>query len=150
MKRVFCALAFLLLAGAAPAALHAQVVSGGQQPAASNGPVQLGQNYPNPFNPVTRIPFHLSESLFERSEPVVVTIRIYNVLHQLVAIPKALDHPAGNGVLVDKLEYLTPGDKVAFWDGYDRSNRKVASGLYYAQLTVNGYKPIVIKMLVAK
>ncbi len=99
---------------------------------------QLEQNYPNPFNPVTRIPFVLSESLFAGGKPVEVTVRIYNSLLQLVAIPTALNHPAGNGVRVDNLLYTTPGRYEAFWDGLDRNGRKVASGVYIVQLVING------------
>ena len=99
---------------------------------------QLEQNYPNPFNPVTRIPFVLQESLFAGGRPVEVTVRIYNSLLQLVAIPTALNHPAGNGVRVEKLMYTTPGRYEAFWDGLDKDDRKVASGVYIVQLVING------------
>lgn len=150
MRRILCVSVILLLT-ATPAALMAQGLPGNSSPpGTSSGGIRLEQNYPNPFNPTTRIPFYLPSSLFQTGSHVVVTIRIYNVLHQLVAVPTALNHPAGNGVPVDNLDYDSPGEKEAYWDGYDRSGRKVASGLYYAQLTVNGYKPVVIKMLVAK
>ena len=70
--------------------------------------------------------------------PAVVTIRIYNVLQQVVAIPTALRHPLGEGVPVQNLEYSGPGRYEAFWDGTDRNGRQVASGIYLMQLTVNG------------
>src|SRR5207237_10518440 len=91
-------------------------------------------NFPKPFNPATRIPFELSADMFASGKPVKVTIRIYNVLQQLVAIPVALDHPTGNGQLVDQLEYPAPGAYKAYWDGNDRSGRKVGSGIYYIEL----------------
>jgi len=111
---------------------------------------QLQQNFPNPFNPETRIPFGLQDDLFRDGKRVVVTIRIYNVLHQLVAIPTALNHPAGNGAAVENLEYTTPGTHLAYWDGLDVNGRKVASGLYIVSLEVNGRRATPIKITVAK
>jgi hypothetical protein len=111
---------------------------------------QLQQNFPNPFNPETTIPFDLFPAMFESGKPVVVTIRIFNVLHQPVAIPTALNHPAGNGTAVENLEYASPGTHLAYWNGLDRDGRKVASGLYYVLLEVNGRRATPIKITVAK
>jgi len=128
-------LAFLI---SAPLVLTAQDAGQGGLPPARDSDFELLQNYPNPFNSSTRIPFILGPSLFEDGRQVVVTIRIFNVLQQLVAFPTALNHPEGNGVQVDGLEYPTAGQKEAFWDGYDLEGRQVASGVYYLQLIVNG------------
>jgi hypothetical protein len=147
MGRAWCVgLILLLAAGVAPIDLHAQ--EGGQPPATRERGFRLQQNYPNPFNPVTKIPFTLGEEAFVDGR-AVVSVRIFNVLQQLVAVPKALDHPRGGGVLVDRLEYTEPGDYAVFWDGTDRNGRKVASGMYIAQLEVNGQRAT-IKMLVTK
>ena len=121
----------------------------GQKSQDSERGFQLNQNYPNPFNPETTLQFELKPQLFETGKPVRVTIRIYNVLQQLVALPTAIHHPLGN-VPVDELTYDTPGVKEAFWDGTDRNGRKVAPGIYYMQLVVNGERPAVRKMVVAK
>ena len=110
--------------------------------------LSLGQNEPNPFTPETRIPFELNESLFTEGRTAVVSVRIYNVLQQLVASPVALRHPNGQGPLID-LEYTQPGRHEAYWDGRDRSGREVASGIYFVQLTVNGARAI-IRMYVTK
>lgn len=112
---------------------------------------QLRQNYPNPFNPVTRIPFDLGEGLFQDGKLPKVTITIFNVLRQPVAVPTALNHPAGNGAEVRDLEYYSPGGHEAYWDGTDREGNKVASGLYYARLAING-QPVAgpLRMVVAK
>jgi hypothetical protein len=124
----------LLLFGAS--ALSAQ--STGDPPAGQASGFQLEQNYPNPFNPETKIPFVLTEDLFVDGRPVVVSLRIFNLLQQVVAIPSALGHPSGEGVPVRQLEYFMPGRYEAFWDGTDSSGRQVASGIYFMQLTVNG------------
>ena len=111
---------------------------------------QLDQNYPNPFNPETTIPFTLGQELFVDGQGVTVSIRIYNILTQLVAHPIALGHPSGDGVEVDQLEYHQPGRYEAFWDGTDTQGRQVASGIYLMQLSVNNLKPLTRKMYVMK
>jgi hypothetical protein len=110
----------------------------------------LEQNYPNPFNPETKIPFVLDEDLFSGGQPVVVSVRIFNVLQQFIAAPTALNHPHGEGVPVLDLEYPAPGRWEAYWDGRDEFGRQVASGVYFVQLTVNGRRPQVRKMFVTK
>jgi hypothetical protein len=143
MRRVFSVGVVLLLAvGLFPGSLFGQ-----RSPSRDRG-FQLNQNYPNPFNPTTTLSFELKTSLFEAGKPAVVTIRIFNVLQQLVAVPKALNHPLGD-VPVEELQYDTPGVKEAFWDGLDRQGRKVASGIYYMQLVVNGERTV-RKMVVTK
>ncbi len=115
----------------------------------SDAGFELEQNYPNPFNPETRIPFTLGENLFQTEQPVRVTIRVYNMLSQLVASPTALRHPEGDGTPVVNLEYTQPGRHEAFWDGRDRAGVQVASGVYFYQIVVNGQSQIK-RMLVAK
>ena len=108
------------------------------EPQATGNGFDLEQNYPNPFNPETTIPFTLGEELFASGRPVVVSVRIFNLLGQPVAHPVALRHVAGAGVEVNGLEYTQPGRHEAYWDGTDQSGRPVASGIYFMQLTVNG------------
>ncbi len=134
MKLSYCLIVFLSLVFASGIAAQ----DPGPPTRAARGGFELEQNYPNPFNPETTIPFTLGEELFADGAPVVVSLRIFNLLSQPVAIPVALSHPAGAGVEVRALEYTRPGRHEAFWDGTDQSGRQVASGIYFMQLTVNG------------
>jgi hypothetical protein len=99
--------------------------------------VELRQNYPNPFNPETTIPFSLPASFFAGGKRPVVSLRVYNVLAQLVAIPIL----QGSGEPLDnlKLEWNGTGEFSAYWDGkVMNSDREAASGVYVYQLVVNG------------
>jgi hypothetical protein len=100
----------------------------------------LEQNFPNPFaaGTPTRIPFTLCDALFAEGRPVVVSLRIVNVIQQFVAAPAALGHPLGEGVPANQLEYLQPGNYRAEWDGRDSNGNPVATGIYWVQLIVNG------------
>lgn len=145
MRRAFGVGVVLLLAlGLFPGSLF------GQRGSSRDRGSQLNQNYPNPFNPVTTITFTVLDEDLEGGKPAIVTLRIFNVLQQLVAIPNAMNHPLGNAVPVENLAYDSPGLKETYWDGTDRSGRKVASGIYYYQLIVNGERRGVKKMVVTK
>lgn len=149
MRRRICVFVVLLISFGLAAPTSAQEAGNQGSSGGQGSGFQLGQNYPNPFNPETKIPFALGEELFEDGRPVVVTIRIYNVLQQFVAAPVALNHPGGEGVAVAELEYPAPGRYEAYWDGTDRSGNSVASGVYFVQLVVNG-RSQVRKMFVTK
>lgn len=148
MRRVECVGIALLALGLSAAPLYGQTSGGEGPPGEQETGFRLKQNFPNPFNPTTTIPFELDQTLFEGGKPAIVTIRIYNVLQQWVATPVALHHPGGRAE-VSELVYTSPGEKQAFWDGLDRNGRKVASGVYYALLVVNGRRDIK-KMVVLK
>lgn len=149
MRRTFGVLLVLLSTLGFPAAGSAQTTGEGEPPGQDASGFELRQNFPNPFNPSTTIPFVLNEDLFDDGDAVRVSVRIYNMLQQLVVVPVALRHPAGEGVPLESLEYTTPGEYHAYWDGKDRNGQEVASGLYYVQLTVNGASKL-MKMLVTK
>lgn len=99
--------------------------------------VALEPNYPNPFNRETRIPFVLGADLFQDGRPVVVTVRIYNVLRQVVAVPVALDHPTSSGMLAQELRYEAPGRYLLLWDGLDMNGQAVSSGIYFCEIIAN-------------
>jgi hypothetical protein len=146
MSRSMLALIVLLsIVGLSFSASAQQVGSTGKQDSGFN----LEQNYPNPFNPETKIPFVLFEDLFDSGRPVVVSVRIFNVLQQFITSPTAMNHPRGDGIPVLDLEYPHPGRWEAYWDGRDQRGRHVASGVYFVQLTVNG-RSQVLRMYVTK
>ena len=73
----------------------------------------VDQNVPNPFNPVTAIRMQLVED-------AVVSMKIFNILGEEVAV---LLHNA-------KIE---SGYQQVIWNGRDKFNRKLPSGLYLYQ-----------------
>jgi hypothetical protein len=116
------------------------------------GQVELQQNYPNPFNPTTTIPFRLSADLFANGHRPVVSLRIYNILAQLVAIPtlQGAGEPL-NGVQLDCVDQSGGYCNFsAYWDGnYLNTGREAASGIYVYQLIVDGARQSK-KMIVMK
>jgi hypothetical protein len=70
----------------------------------------LDQNYPNPFNPTTSIEFELPAA-------TTVSVRVYNVMGQLVR------------TLVDA-EMKEAGRHGVVWDGRNAAGYRVASGTY--------------------
>jgi len=121
----------------------------GQQ-SASAAAVSLRQNYPNPFNPATTIPFSLSAELFSNGHRPKVSLKIYNVLAQLVAVPIL----QGTGEKLDNVELscasTTSCDFSAYWDGnVMNTGQQAASGIYIYQLIVDGQR-FTKKMIIMK
>jgi hypothetical protein len=73
----------------------------------------LFQNYPNPFNPTTIVEFKIPQ-------PAKVSLKIYNILGQLVR------------VLLD--EERAAGTYTYYWDGNDENGQPVSSGVYFYKL----------------
>jgi len=124
----------------------------GVRAAQGQGPltVELKQNYPNPFNPATTIPFALGGDAFANGHRPRVSLKIYNVLAQLVAVPVL----QGTGEPLDKLELTCSTSTgcafTAYWDGnVANSGRQAASGVYIYQLTVDGAR-FTKKMVIMK
>jgi hypothetical protein len=121
----------------------------------------LGQNYPNPFNPETFLPMHVGyapdhvgapDCSADEGKQHVVTLRIYNVLAQLVAIPVLQASSGGSTVGAQPVNgiALPCGDWVAYWNGHFlNTGREVASGVYISELIVDGQRTS-RKMFVAK
>src|SRR5687767_12641940 len=150
MKLRWGALAVVLVLSALmPHDLSAQ---GARSPARERKPGVLKQNYPNPFNPETRIPFTVGDEKCEDpGRQYKVSLRIYNILSQLVAIPLlqgGTGGVAGGQPVVNVM--LTCGDYVAYWNGkYDGTKNEVASGVYLYELRIDA-SSMVRRMLVTK
>jgi hypothetical protein len=79
-----------------------------------------------------------------------VSLRIYNLLAQLVAIPILQGGGESRGRPVENLQ-VPCGQYTAFWDGTQRgTSRQVASGIYMYTLEIDGRQAGINRMLVAK
>lgn len=88
------------------------------------------QACPNPFNPRTKISFKIDEDIYE-----TVQMSIYTITGQLVQ--------------KNNIQTNGSGDYSVFWDGYDLSGQKVATGTYIYSLNI-GNKVISGKMTLLK
>ena len=84
----------------------------------------LLQNYPNPFNPETWIPYQLSEDSS-------VSISIYDTAGQLVRTLSLGLQSTG---------FYNSQGRAAYWDGRNALGERVASGLYFYQLTTPSFQ----------
>ena len=84
----------------------------------------LLQNYPNPFNPETWIPYQLSED-----SPVSVSI--YDTTGRLVRTLSLGHQVAG---------FYNSRERAAYWDGRNALGERVASGIYFYQLTTPSFE----------
>ena len=114
---------------------------------------KMGQNYPNPFNPDASIDFDIGgyPTCTEPGKQYRVSLQVFNVLAQVVAVPDLVK--ASSGVAKGQLKnlQLPCGHYTAFWNGkYAGSSRSVSSGLYIWALDVNGGREQVVKSIVAK
>jgi len=150
MKTRWLALAVVLTLALMPRDGRAQ--STGDSRAKQAG--SLRQNYPNPFNPETRSDFWVDEACVKgQSTQHKVSVKIYNILSQLVAVP-VLQGSAGSVAGGQRLEnVLLPGCATYtwFWNGnYDRTSQEAASGVYVVVLEVDGKRVDIKRMLNAK
>ncbi len=84
----------------------------------------LLQNYPNPFNPETWIPYQLSEDS-------VVSVSIYDTTGRLVRTLSLGYQSAG---------FYNSRERAAYWDGRNAVGERVASGVYFYQLTTGSFQ----------
>ncbi len=84
----------------------------------------LLQNYPNPFNPETWIPYQLSED-----SPVWISI--YDTTGKLIRTLSLGFQSAG---------FYNSQGRAAYWNGRNALGERVASGIYFYQLTTPSYQ----------
>jgi hypothetical protein len=131
----------ILIAGSLSPPLAAQAVPAGATQESARGFV-LEPNTPNPVERETWIPFVLDESLFVERDSVRVSMRIYNVLRQLVAVPELVREGRGRRPPLESVALSETGRKLAYWDARDLNGRRVPSGVYYVELVVDGARHI--------
>jgi len=114
------------------------VAFGAQQTPVTPPLVELRENYPNPFTTATTIPFYIHPSMCEKGKKPRVSLKIFNLLVQVVAIPLLMSETSKEGRRLDNIR-IPCGEHQAFWDGrYKDRKRSVTPGVYYYQLTVEG------------
>lgn len=84
----------------------------------------LAQGYPNPFNPSTTIRFSIGAADAGRAGKAAVRLALYDV--------------SGRNVAVLRETSLAPGEYSAVWSGTGAGGAPLASGVYFARLTVGG------------
>ena len=84
----------------------------------------LLQNYPNPFNPETWIPYQLSDDS-------LVSVSIYDTTGKLVRTLSLGFQSAG---------FYNSRERAAYWDGRNALGERVASGVYFYQLTTSAFQ----------
>lgn len=108
---------------------------------------ELGQNYPNPVVTDTKIPFTVSggAGCQEPSQLHKVSLKIYNILSQFVAVPVLQN----GGAPVENV-MLTCDQYTAYWDAkYSKTGQSVPPGIYLYRLEVDG-RVITKKLIVSK
>ena len=106
----------------------------------------LGENTPNPFFPATLIPFSIRPEECTDGQQPLVSLKVYNVLVQVVAVPVL---QSGKGEVLQDIR-IPCGNHVALWDGRTLDGRiDPPPGVYYCQLTVDGVR-FTRKMIVRK
>ena len=120
----------------------------------------LRQNDPNPFSRRTTISFRIGDDdCAPGTQHHVVTLRIYNILSQVVAFATLADSTAA----VDSSAPTTPsrpitnltlacGTYLAFWDGTRPPpvGREAPPGVYMYQLLIDGHPTGMRKMVLAR
>jgi len=97
------------------------------------GETSLHQNYPNPFNPVTNIIYDVG---FNEGPQQRINIVVYNLLGQHVR------------TLVN--EHKDIGRYTVRWDGRDKNNVSVSSGLYFIRMVNNMGRVNTKKMMLVR
>lgn len=145
----------LLLVGALMP-LFAMAQRGERLPPSRNPGVELGQVTPAPAETEYRIPFSIGEggSCRDPARLHRVTLRVYNLLSQVVAVPTLTQSAGAQASLAvgQPLEnvLLPCAQYVAYWDGrHPGTQTPVAEGIYLYRIEVDGFA-VVRKMVVRR
>ena len=119
----------------------------------------LGRNFPNPFNPETfiRVAVDTAGGCLNGSRQHVVTLRVVNPLSRPIAHfvlrsdPNSITSVSSSlaGQRLDNLK-LGCGVYLAWWSGFLPNGQEAASGIYAAQLFIDGKPAGTQKMLNSK
>lgn len=155
MKHLWRALLMVLVLSAFMPGRSAAQGTSSQTGGGQGAGFRLKQNYPNPVTEDTRIPFAVGDEqgCLDSGRQHRVSLRIYNLLAQLVAVP-VLQGGVGNAGGGEPLENLlltcSTEDYTAYWNGKSsQSGEDVPPGIYLFRLEVDG-KVLVKKMIVRK
>ena len=122
-------------------------------PGKSRAGLYLGPNYPNPLVSETRIPFTVGDSACtDPARQYKVSLRIYNMLAQLVAVPVLQNGTItlSGGQPLEGVQ-LTCGRYTAYWNGTSgMDKRPVSPGLYLYRLEVDGQADVKKMMIQVK
>ena len=117
----------------------------------------LAPNQPNPFSRQTTIPFNIGEpDCAAGTQQHAVTLRIYNILSQVVAVATLVDSTSTDQSTATPARALSNfslacGAYVARWDGkHAQDGREAAPGVYMYQLLVDGHPAGMRKMLLKR
>lgn len=118
----------------------------------------LAPNQPNPFSSQTTIRFEVGDpDCVAGTQQHVVTLRIYNILSQVVAVAALADSTSADqstaGAASRPLSNLSLacGAYVARWDGkHAPDGRDAAPGIYMYQLLIDGHPAGMRKMLLKR
>ncbi|HEV2644164.1 MAG TPA: hypothetical protein VGT98_15735 [Candidatus Elarobacter sp.] len=144
-------LGVLVFSALAPRVAAAQATNPGGPNRGSGS--ELGQNSPNPFTSETRIPFTVGDypACTDPSHVYRVSLRIYNILSQLVAVPvvQGGTGSVADGAPLESVE-LSCGQYTAYWDAkYSRTGQDAPPGIYLYRLELDG-RPVTKKMMRAR
>ncbi|HEU4829258.1 MAG TPA: hypothetical protein VFT04_08675 [Gemmatimonadales bacterium] len=126
-------LVLLLAVGPPVEAQEAQSPPRAAPQAVDTPSVELRDNYPNPFYASTTIPFTIRPEVCREGHQPTVTLEIYNVLAQVVAVPLLAEQTPRR---LQRLK-LPCGDYEAIWDGKLLDGSDATTGIYWYHLTVD-------------